>query len=72
MIRIDLPLVGYQDVPQVKKLGGRWDGDAKMWYVIDPVNSAPLLKWIDPRIYYKINRLDRLDQQAKNKKKSRK
>jgi len=69
MIKIDLPLVGYQDIPQVKKLGARWDNNSKMWYVVDPVDSSPLLKWIDPKIHYKLKMLDRSDKQGKKSRK---
>jgi len=69
MIKINLPLVGRQDVAQVKKLGGKWDSDAKIWYVIDPADSVSLLKWIDPKVHYKFKSLERLDKQSKKTRK---
>src|SRR5271165_214344 len=37
--------VPYEDRNQVKSLGGRWDREAKAWYVPHGANSEPFRQW---------------------------
>lgn len=45
--RVDL-LVPYSEKDAVKKLGGRWDGDNKTWYVMlgGQRSIVPFTKWL--------------------------
>lgn len=44
-MRVNLE-VPYGQKEQAKRYGAKWDTARKCWYVIDPVNMVPLLKWI--------------------------
>ena len=43
MIYLDCP---YSDKDECKGLGGRWDNDAKKWYIPDGIDHSPFSKWI--------------------------
>lgn len=36
----------FDDKEECKALGGRWDGDAKKWYVPTGKDTAPFAKWL--------------------------
>ena len=36
----------FDDKEECKALGGRWDGDAKKWYVPAGKDTAPFSKWM--------------------------
>ena len=36
----------FEDKDECKSLGGKWDGDAKKWYVPAGEDTAPFAKWI--------------------------
>jgi hypothetical protein len=36
----------FDDKDECKSLGGRWDGDARKWYITDAMDSAPFAKWM--------------------------
>lgn len=36
----------YDDKDECKALGGRWDGDAKKWYVPAGKDTEPFAKWL--------------------------
>jgi len=36
----------FDDKDECKALGGRWDGDAKKWYVPAGKDTAPFAKWL--------------------------
>ena len=36
----------FEDKDECKALGGKWDGDAKKWYVPAGKDTAPFEKWI--------------------------
>ena len=44
-MRIDLD-VAYKDKDKVKKLGAKWDGLKKCWYVVDYEHLDNFLEWI--------------------------
>lgn len=44
-MRIDL-CVSYDDRHECKKHGGRWDAARQVWYVIDPQDMRPLMRWL--------------------------
>lgn len=44
-MRIDLK-VPYAQKEEAKKLGARWDMARKTWYVIDPDDLSPFMKWM--------------------------
>ena len=44
-MRIELQVPAH-DVPAAKALGARWDADRACWFVRDPAELAPLLRWI--------------------------
>lgn len=44
-MRVDLK-VPYAEKEQAKKHGARWDVARKTWYVIDPPDLAPFMKWM--------------------------
>lgn len=44
-MRINLT-VRYEERSQAKALGARWDAARKTWYVINPEDMAPLLRWM--------------------------
>ena len=58
-IRIDLPIVPFEDIAKVKKLGGKWDDVAKIWYVRNPYNITLFTKWISPKLYYGMKSSDK-------------
>lgn len=37
--------VPYSEKDQAKALGARWDVEKRKWYLIDPENLDPFLKW---------------------------
>ena len=37
----------FDDKDECKSLGGRWDGDARKWYITDAMASEPFAKWMD-------------------------
>lgn len=45
MPRVDLN-VPFEARDEAKRLGGRWDGEQKTWYVPHGVNPAPFSQWI--------------------------
>ncbi|MCC4631527.1 DUF5710 domain-containing protein [Xanthomonas citri] len=45
MSRTDLQ-VPFQEKDEVKRLGARWDGINKVWYVPDGVDTAPFQRWL--------------------------
>lgn len=45
MARVDLD-VPFSEKDEAKALGARWDPQAKVWYVPEGRDSAPLAKWI--------------------------
>lgn len=53
MGRVDLK-VPFSEKDQVKSLGARWDGERKIWYVPEGVDSRPFAKWLPPRERYAI------------------
>lgn len=36
----------FADKDQVKALGARWDPARKVWYVLDPKDLTPFMRWI--------------------------
>ena len=36
----------FDDKDECKALGGRWDGDAKKWYVPASKDTTPFAKWL--------------------------
>ena len=38
----------FDDKDECKSLGGRWDGDARKWYIPDAMASEPFAKWMTP------------------------
>ena len=36
----------FDDKDECKSLGGKWDGDARKWYITDDMEAAPFEKWI--------------------------
>lgn len=44
-MRIDLK-VPYSEKDAAKKLGARWDADAKTWYVVDVVDLWQFVQWM--------------------------
>ena len=44
-MRIDL-YVPFTDNRECKSFGGRWDAARQTWYVIDPPDMRPLMKWL--------------------------
>ena len=36
----------FDDKDECKALGGRWDGDAKKWYVPAGKDTVPFAKWL--------------------------
>lgn len=45
MARVDLR-VPFEDKDLVKRLGGRWDADARVWYVPDGVDATHFGRWL--------------------------
>ena len=44
-MRVNL-IVPFEQKDEAKKLGARWDGITKQWYVIDAEDLQPFLKWM--------------------------
>ena len=44
-MRVDLK-VPFAEKDSAKKLGAKWDGEKKVWYVKDLDNLSPFLKWM--------------------------
>ena len=44
-MRIDLNTT-YAEHRKAKALGARWDAFKRVWYIIDPSDLTPFLKWI--------------------------
>lgn len=44
-MRVNL-VTPFADKDQVKALGARWDPARKLWYVLDPKDLAPFMRWI--------------------------
>lgn len=44
-MRVNLA-VPFSEKEQAKKLGARWDFDGRTWYVENPDNLAPFLRWL--------------------------
>ena len=38
--------VKYEERHEAKKHGARWDPRMQMWYVIDPADMQPLVRWL--------------------------
>jgi hypothetical protein len=36
----------FAEKDQVKALGARWDAARKVWYIVDPADLAPFMRWI--------------------------
>mgnify|MGYP007069472975 CR=1 FL=1 len=36
----------YEEKDQAKALGARWDGQKKVWYVVDPDDLQPFVRWL--------------------------
>jgi len=36
----------FDDKDECKSLGGKWDGDARKWYITDDMEAAPFEKWM--------------------------
>lgn len=54
-MRIDLS-VAYAEKEQAKALGARWDDARKIWYVVDPKDVRPFMRWIkNPRLRKPVN-----------------
>lgn len=51
-MRIDL-CVPFNDNRECKSYGGRWDAARQTWYVIDPPDMRPLMKWLPQAKYTK-------------------
>jgi len=48
-LRIDLK-VPFDKKDEAKKLGARWDGIKKVWYVENKEDLTPFVNWIDERL----------------------
>lgn len=54
-MRIDLS-VTYAEKDLAKALGARWDDARKIWYVVDPKDVRPFMRWIkNPRLRKPVN-----------------
>lgn len=62
-MRIDLK-VPYEEKDAAKKLGARWDGARRVWYLIDPQNLLPFARWL----HVDMSALRRLDSRPKKAK----
>ena len=38
--------VSFEEKEDVKKLGAKWDGEKKSWYVPDGIDIGPFDKWV--------------------------
>lgn len=38
--------IPFSEKDEAKRLGARWDGDAKSWYIPDGVNKKPFQRWM--------------------------
>ena len=36
----------FEEKDACKALGGRWDGDARKWYITDDMDDAPFAQWM--------------------------
>jgi hypothetical protein len=36
----------FDDKDECKSLGGKWDGDAKKWYITDDMDTKPFEQWM--------------------------
>lgn len=36
----------YSEKDQAKALGARWDGDKRVWYIVDPEELKPFERWL--------------------------
>lgn len=48
MARRDLH-VPFEEKDEAKRLGARWDADARRWYVPDGMSADAFARWFDPR-----------------------
>ena len=42
--------VRYEDRHDAKLLGAWWDSARKCWYVVDPKDLTPFMRWIQPKV----------------------
>ena len=45
-MRINLK-VPYEEKDAAKTAGARWDAARKVWFVVDPEDLTPLMRWVD-------------------------
>lgn len=48
-MRINLK-VPYQEKDKAKKLGAKWDGVEKTWYIVNKEDLEPFLDWIPAKL----------------------